>query len=150
MPQSLSNLYVHLIFSTKNREPLLVGDIANEIHPYLVGICENIGCPSIQTGGVADHVHCLFRLSRTMTIAEIVEKLKVNSSKWIKTKDTRYHSFHWQSGYGAFSVSHSNVDKVVKYIAEQETHHSKKTFQDEYREFLELHKVEYDERYVWD
>jgi putative transposase len=150
MPQSLSRVLVHLVFSTKNREPLLSPALQHELHPYLAGTLDQIDCPSLQVGGVADHVHLLFGLSRTRTIASVAEAVKTSSSKWLKTKDARLSAFHWQTGYGSFSVSQSEADKVVAYIRNQEHHHRKMTFQDEYRRFLELHRVEFDERYVWD
>jgi REP element-mobilizing transposase RayT len=150
MPQSLSNLLTHLIFSTKNREPWLRGDVATEIHPYLVGILDNLKCPSIQIGGVSDHVHIFFRLSRTKPVAEVVEKVKTSTSKWIKTKGSEFAGFHWQAGYGAFSVSQSDSDAVIAYIREQPEHHRKVSFQEEYRRFLTRYQIPYDERYVWD
>ena len=150
MPQSLSNLLIHLVFSTKNREPWLAGAVEPEIHPYMVGVLGNIGCPSLQVGGVSDHVHLLFRLGRTKAIADVVEAVKTSSSKWIKTKGSRYAGFHWQSGYGAFSVSQSNTDAVITYIRDQTVHHRSMTFQEEYRRFLDRHRIDYDERYVWD
>ena len=150
MPQSLSSLLIHLVFSTKNREHWLIGDVAKEIHPYLAGILNNQECPSIQVGGISDHVHLFFRLARTRTIAEIVETVKTSSSKWIKTKGANFNGFHWQSGYGAFSVSQSDAEAVIVYIQNQAEHHKKITFQDEYRRFLKRYQVTYDERYVWD
>lgn len=150
MPQSLSRILIHLVFSTKNRERVLTSAIQAELHPYLAGTLDNILCPSLQVGGVEDHVHLLFGLSRTRTVAEVVETLKTSSSKWIKTKDAGLSDFHWQSGYGAFSVSQSDTDAVVAYIRNQEQHHRKMTFQDEYRRLLERYQVAFDERYVWD
>ncbi len=138
------------MFSTKNREPWLDGKVASEIHPYLVGVLNNIGCPSLQVGGVADHVHLFFRLARTKTVAEVVEAVKTSSSKWIKTKGPEFGNFHWQSGYGAFSVSQSDSEAVVTYIQNQPEHHRMVTFQEEYRRFLDRYQVAYDERYVWD
>ncbi len=150
MPQSLSRILVHLVFSTKNREPVITPAVQTELHPYLAGVLDNIDCPSLQVGGVADHVHLFFGLSRKRTIAEIVEKLKTSSSKWIKGKDAGLADFHWQSGYGAFSVSQSDADAVVTYIQKQALHHRKMTFQEEYRRLLERYGVAFDERYVWD
>ncbi len=150
MPQSLSNLLTHLIFSTKNREPWLKEGVASEIHPYLVGVLSHLCCPSIQTGGVSDHVHLFFRLSRTKTVAEVVECVKTSSSKWVKSKDPELASFRWQSGYGAFSVSQSAADALISYIRNQEEHHKNVTFQEEYLRFLERYQIPYDERYVWD
>ena len=150
MPQSLSRILIHLVFSTKNRVPVLTPDIQTELHPYLAGILNGIDCPSLQVGGVEDHVHLLFGLSRTRTIADIVETVKTSSSKWIKSKGTEFSAFHWQAGYGAFSVSQSDAETVVAYIQNQAQHHQKITFQDEYRRLLERYKVAFDERYVWD
>ncbi len=150
MPQSLSRVLVHLIFSTKNREPVLSPAIRDELFPYLAVVLSNDGCPPVRVGGVADHVHLLFGLSRTRSIADVVENVKTSSSKWVKTRGPVLAHFHWQCGYGAFSVSSSNADAVAEYIARQEEHHRTRTFQDEYREFLARHEVEYDERYVWD
>ena len=150
MPQSLSSILTHLVFSTKNREAFLTDSIASEIHFYLTGVLDNIGCTSLQVGGASDHVHLLFRLARTKSIAEVVETVKTSSSKWIKTKDQRFADFHWQSGYEAFSVSQSNSDAVIAYIRDQAEHHEKVSFQEEYRLFLDRHRVEYDQRYVWD
>ena len=150
MPQSLANVLVHLIFSTKERRPLLRDDVRPKLHAYIIGILENHGSPSLATNSVADHIHILFSLSRTITIAKIVEKVKTGSSSWLKTQGNDYRDFHWQNGYGAFSIGQSQVEDVKKYIANQPKHHRKVSFQDEYRKFLEKYKIEYDERYVWD
>lgn len=150
MPQSLSRILIHLVFSTKNREPLLTPPIQTELHPYLAGVLDNIECPSLQVGGVEDHVHLFFGLSRTVTIAQVVEKVKTSSSKWLKTKSPALAEFHWQQGYGAFSVSRSDADAVVMYVREQAKHHHKMSFQDEYRALLKKYEVPYDEKYVWD
>ena len=138
------------MFSTKNRERVLTPAIQTELHPYLAGTLNNIDCPSLQVGGIEDHVHLFFGLARTRTIAEVVEKVKTSSSKWIKTKGAEFADFHWQSGYGAFSVSQSDADAVVAYIRNQAEHHRKVTFQDEYRRLLERYQVAFDERHVWD
>ena len=150
MPQSLSRILIHLVFSTKNRERILTPTIQTELHPYLSGVLNEIECPSLQVGGVEDHVHLFFGLSRTRTIASVVEAVKTSSSKWIKTKGSAFHNFHWQSGYGAFSVSQSEADKVVEYIKNQYTHHQTLSLQQEYRALLDLYLVAYDEQYVWD
>lgn len=120
MPQSLSRVLVHLVFSTKSRAPVLAPPILTELHPYLAIVLNNDDCPSLQVGGVADHVHLLFGLSRTRTIAQVVENVKTSSSKWLKTKDPSLANFHWQTGYGAFSVSSSKADVVIEYIQKQE------------------------------
>jgi REP element-mobilizing transposase RayT len=150
MPQSLSRILIHLVFSTKNCEPILTPAVQSELHPYLAGTLDNIGCPSLQVGGVEDHVHLLFGLSRTRTVAEVVETVKTSSSKWIKFKGAAWEDFHWQSGYGAFSVSQSGADLVVDYIRNQAQHHRTMTFQEEYRRLLERYQVAFDEKYVWD
>ena len=151
MPQSLSNVLVHLVFSTKHRRPFLIDkEVRNEMHAYLGGTCNNLDCPVLIVGGVADHVHILCALSRNLSIAKIVGEIKRSSSKWVKTKGGMLMGFAWQNGYGAFSVGKSEVEHVRAYIGDQENHHSKKTFQDEYRLFLLEYGVEHDERYVWD
>ena len=150
MAQSLSRILVHLIFSTKNREPFLVPEIRTELHSYLAGVLREEECPALQVGGVADHVHLLFGLSRTRTVAQVVEQVKTSSSKWIKPRGQAFAGFHWQAGYGAFSVSQSNAAAVAQYIRSQEEHHRTQTFQDEYRALLHRHGIEFDERCLWD
>ena len=151
MPQSLSKVLVHIVFSTKQRYPFL-GDkeTRNEMHAYLGGTCNELGCRVLTVGGVADHVHILCILSRNVSVAELVGEVKRGSSKWIKTKGRMLTKFGWQNGYGAFSVGESEAERVKEYIAGQEEHHRKKTFQDEYRSFLKEYGIDYDERYVWD
>ncbi|MCC5808534.1 MAG: transposase [Opitutales bacterium] len=152
MPQSLSRVLVHLVFSTKNREPWLCAEVLAPTHAYLAGVLREIGCPPLRVGGVADHVHLLFGLSRTRTIAQVTECVKTSSSKWIKAHPCGKvcDRFHWQSGYGAFSVSESDSARVVAYIENQHEHHRAMTFQDEYRTLLERYGIAYDEQYVWD
>ena len=149
MPQSLSQVMIHLVFSTKNREPFIKSVIQNRLHGYIVGILGQMKCPSIQTGGVADHVHILFVLGRTTTQAEVVEEVKKSSSKWMKA-DGGVPNFSWQNGYGAFSVRESHREKVIDYIKNQEEHHRTITFQEEYRKLLEKYRIPFDEKYVWD
>ncbi|WP_312075307.1 IS200/IS605 family transposase [Chryseobacterium sp.] len=150
MSQSLNKIYVHLIFSTKNRVPFLTDDIKDELFNYLGGVCKNLECNPLQVGGYKDHVHILCLLSKKMTLVKLLEEVKSSSSKWIKTKDEKFSNFYWQSGYGAFSVNPTETDLVKKYIQNQEEHHKVKNFQDEYRAFLKKYDVEYDEKYVWD
>lgn len=150
MPQSLANLYVHLIFSTKNREPYLQKRFRSDLHPYMATVLANLKCPAVLINSVDDHVHILFNMGRTVTLAQVVEDVKKSSSQWIKTQSPELASFSWQAGYGAFSVSESNAPAVANYIQNQEEHHRKKTFQEEYREFLTKHKIAYDEQYLWD
>ena len=150
MPQSLAAIYVHLVYSTKNRQPLILPEIEEELRKYHAGILENLDSPMICSDGTADHIHILFRLGRKASISEVVEELKKSSSKWIKTKGPEYANFYWQSGYGAFSIGQSGVEGVKRYVANQKEHHRVKTFQEEFREFLAKYQIEYDERYVWD
>ncbi|HVU99752.1 MAG TPA: IS200/IS605 family transposase [Verrucomicrobiae bacterium] len=150
MPQSLSRILIHLVFSTKNRERVLTAEIQAELHPYLAGVLDNLECAAVQAGGADDHVHLLFGLSRTRTVAEVVETVKTSSSKWIKTKGAAFARFHWQSGYGAFSVSQSDADTVIAYIRNQAEHHRRMTFQEEYRRLLERYRIAFDEKFVWD
>ena len=151
MPQSLAQIYLHIIFSTKGREPFLKEkEFCGRLHAYLVGICRNLKCPSLIIGGVADHVHILCRYGRGISVSDFLREIKRPSSGWVKSENPKLRSFKWQDGYGAFSVSPSHVDALKKYIADQEEHHKKKTFQDEYRRLLNEYGIKYDERYVWD
>ena len=151
MPQSLSAVYIHLVFSTKERLPFLRDTAIREaLHAYLGGVSKQLDCPPIIVGGVEDHVHLLARFGRTITQAEWVKELKRVSNLWLKEQARDYAKFQWQGGYSDFSVSQSNLDAVTKYIAEQQAHHRKMNFQDEVRRLLKRHGIEYDERYVWD
>jgi putative transposase len=150
MPQSLSSILIHLIFSTKNREPFLAPFIERELHPYMAKIFRSLKSPSLAIDGTSDHIHALFSLGRVIKIADLVEEVKTESSKWIKTKGREFEDFHWQRGYGAFSVGQSQVSAIKRYIARQKIHHQRITFQDEYRKFLKTYGIDYDERYVWD
>jgi REP-associated tyrosine transposase len=150
MPQSLARLHVHLIFSTKNRQSILRDSVRASLHAYLATVLQNLECPPVLINSVEDHVHVLFELSRTVAVSQAVEEVKKSSSKWIKTQGAEYAGFAWQAGYGAFAVSESNVQVVRAYISKQQEHYRRKTFQEEYRAFLDRHKVAYDERYVWD
>ena len=151
MPQSLAKVYLHLVFSTKHRRPFLQDAVLRErLHAYLAGTCRNLDSPSLQVGGVEDHVHILCLLSRTHSVAETVRELKRESSKWVKEQAAALAAFHWQDGYGAFSVSPSHVGSLKKYIACQQEHHRRESFQDELRRLLRKYGVEFDERYVWD
>jgi len=149
MPQSLTKVYVHIVFSTKYREHLLHTGIQDELYGYLGGICNQLGCYPVKIGGFTDHVHVLCMLSKKVALMDLLKELKRGSSIWIKTKGKEFSNFHWQDGYGAFSVNPSELDVVSEYIATQEDHHKKKTFQEEYVAFLKKCKVDYDERYVW-
>jgi putative transposase len=151
MAQSLARLWTHLIFSTKDRFPFLSDkSMRADMHAYLATVLRTHECETVLVGGAEDHVHALFALSRNYSIASVVKEIKRTSSGWIKGISPRQGKFHWQSGYGAFSVSQSHLDQVVNYIERQEHHHKRVTFQDEYRAFLKKYGIEYDERYVWD
>ena len=150
MPQSLSRVILHVVFSTKDRQPWLDRDIRPRVHAYLATLCRDFQTEVFDVGGVADHVHIVSTLPRTISQADLVEKTKTASSKWIKEIDSRYRSFFWQRGYSAFSVSPSQLNALRKYVKTQERHHRKRTFQDEYRELLRKHGIAYNEQYVWD
>jgi putative transposase len=151
MSQSLAQIYVHIVFSTKTRRPFLQdATIRDELHHYLGGVCNNLECPVIQVGGVADHVHILCRLGRNISMSQLVRNLKQESSRWLKTKSPDLADFYWQNGYGAFSVSPAHVELVREYIADQEEHRRTTTFQDEFRRLLTKYGVEWDERHIWD
>jgi len=151
MPQSLSAVYIHLVFSTKERRAFLRDKtVRDALHAYLGGISKQLECPPIRIGGVEDHVHVLARFGRTITLAEWVKELKRVSNLWLKDKGREWDDFQWQGGYAAFSVSRSNLAQVTEYIANQAEHHREQTFQDEIRALLRKHDVEFDERYVWD
>ena len=151
MPQSLAQILVHTIFSTKNRYPFLSDrSLRDQTHRYIGGILNRLNCQSIIVGGVEDHVHCLCSLSRISQPAELVKEVKRNSSLWLKTQSPDLRDFTWQSGYGMFSIGSSQITTVRNYIARQEEHHRRVSFQAEFREFLRRYKVEFDERYVWD
>lgn len=150
MPQSLSSILIHLIFSTKNRELFITPAIESELHPYMASIFRSLKSPSLTIGGTDDHVHILFSLGRVIRIADLVEEVKTDSSKWIKTRGPEFRNFHWQKGYGGFSIGQSQVPELKRYIARQRIHHQRVTFQDEYRKFLKSYGIDYDERYVWD
>jgi|SRR5437660_11720378 len=150
MPQSLSSILVHLVFSTKNREPFISPEVETELHKYIAAILRACKSPALLIGGTEDHIHTLFALSRTIAVADLVEEVKTSTSKWIKTKGPRFRQFHWQSGYGAFSIGQSSVQALKHYISTQKEHHARKSFQNEFRLLCKKYGVELDERYAWD
>jgi REP element-mobilizing transposase RayT len=150
MPQSLSKVIIHIIFSTKDREPWLDRDVRLRMHGYVATICRDLSAEAFLVGGVADHLHIVTPLPRTLSQAAIVETVKKTSSKWIKALDPKYRGFYWQRGYGAFSVSPGQLDAALEYVESQEEHHRARSFQEEYRGFLAKYGIEFDERYVWD
>jgi putative transposase len=149
--QSLANLLVHLVFSTKDRRGFLQDvEARHEMHRYLAGISAKLECPTIVVGGAEDHVHVLGRQSRSVATADWVKELKRASSLWAKNKDPHWGLFQWQAGYAAFSVSQSRSKEGERYIETQDEHHRRLSFQDEFRRLLEKHEIKFDERYVWD
>ncbi len=150
MGQSLVKNYMHIVFSTKHRQKIIVPEIESELHAYMGGICNNLECQTIKIGGYTDHIHILCMLSKKIPLMKLLEEVKSHSSKWVKTKGDAYKNFYWQDGYGAFSVSETRVESIISYISNQHRNHDIKNFQDEYRELLKENNVEYDERYVWD
>jgi REP element-mobilizing transposase RayT len=150
MPQSLSKVYIHLTFCTKNRYPFIDDGIKNDLWEYLGGICRGLECHPVRVGGHDDHVHICCTLSKKITQIKFIEEVKKQSSKWIKTKGERYSKFYWQDGYGIFSVNPSEIDVVIEYINNQAEHHRKRSFRDELLSFLKKYGVEYDELYLWD
>ncbi len=141
---------MHLVFSTKERRPLLEDTVRQELHNYAGGILKDLDSPAIIMNSVPDHVHILFNLHRTKALADVVMETKRGTSKWIKTKGNQFALFQWQNGYGAFSISQSAVSEVTEYIRNQAGHHRRVSFQDEFRTFLKRYEIEFDERYVWD
>lgn len=150
MPQSLSLVIVHVIFSTKDRRGLLNATVRPNLHAYLATVTRNAQCQCYRVGGTSDHVHLAIRLARTLTIADLIEMLKTSSSRWLKTQSPDLADFRWQRGYGCFSVGPMDLDSVCAYIDNQENHHRALTFQEEFRKFLNKYGVKYDEAYVWD
>ena len=151
MPQSLSQLYIHLVFSTKDRQKFIHDAIAPDLWSYMATVFyDECGSPAKLIGGVEDHGHILFNLSRTWCVADVVQVVKTSTSKWMKKQDRSLRTFSWQTGYGAVSVSKSNLHRVEEYIRRQKEHHSRRDFKAELRTLLKKHEVEYDERFVWD
>jgi REP element-mobilizing transposase RayT len=150
MSQSLSKVYVHITFSTKNRYPYINNTINSELWAYIGGTCKAMECNPVRIGGHNDHVHVCCLLSKKITQIKLLEEIKKQSSQWIKTKGAQYEKFYWQDGYGIFSVNPSELEKVIEYIDNQYEHHRKRTFQEELLAFLKKYQIEYDERYLWD
>jgi putative transposase len=150
MPQSLVKNYIHIIYSTKNREPLISEDIEGELHKYLAEICRNHECHPIKIGGYNDHVHIVCSLSRKIALMDLIEHLKTSSSKWLKTKRRRLENFYWQGGYYTVSVNPDHMENLLEYVENQREHHGRGTFKQEVETLLAKNNIEYDERYVWD
>jgi putative transposase len=148
--QSLTNLLVHLVFSTKDRVPYLTPDVRSRVHAYLAGVVRNAKSECYRVGGTGDHVHLAVRLHRAVAVSDLIEDLKTGSSKWIKPQGPGLDRFAWQRGYGAFSLGVSELGPVLEYIAGQEDHHRQRSFQDELRVILIEQGIEPDERYLWE
>ena len=149
MAQSLAKIAVHVVFSTKNRKPLLSAAVQNDLFAYMVGILDSLDCVTLAVNGTEDHVHVLIVMSKTISLSKMLEEMKGGSSRWLNGRAATKTHFAWQAGYGAFSVSESQIPKVAAYITEQEEHHRKRSFQDELILLLKNHKIEFDERYLW-
>jgi putative transposase len=149
MGSTLTNIVIHVIFSTKNREPKIVPEIRDELYRYIGGIIKGEGGILIEIGGISEHIHLLIKIRTVHTLADILKKIKGNSSRWVNDRKQLKEKFAWQEGYGAFSVSESKVPGVMKYLREQEKHHRSLSFKEEFIRLLELHRVEYDGRYLW-
>jgi REP element-mobilizing transposase RayT len=151
MPQSLSLVIVHLVFSTKDRVPFIQPEMRLRLHAYMAEVARSLGCMAYRVGGVADHVHLALTLPRTLTQSDLVKELKTTANHWLEEQDrAAYGDFGWQRGYGIFSIGKSQLTDLVRYIEDQESHHAKRSFQDEFRAMLEKYGVAYDEAYVWD
>ncbi len=150
MSQSLSQIYVHIVFSTKHRKSYLSNkELRDRLYLYINKICQNHQCHLLVAGGVSDHIHLLLSLNKKMAVSKLVEKIKTSTSKWIKSISISLEYFCWQNGYGAFSVSQSNIDAVIKYINNQEHHHKTLSFKDELEKLLMAYKIKFDEKYLW-
>lgn len=150
MAQSLAKIYVHLIFSTKNREPTIPDHLRPTLHSYMGGILRDNECVPVEINTEPDHAHVLFILARTEALSDGVGHLKKGATNWLHEQAENLGGFYWQNGYGAFSVSQSGVDDVQTYIREQREHHRRLLFQEEFRGILKKYKIEFDERYVWE
>jgi putative transposase len=150
MAQTMVEILVHVIFSTKNRENLIKPEIETELWAYIGGILRKHESVLLSANGTENHVHLLILQSKKIALSDMVREVKKASSLWIKTKDEAFDNFHWQTGFGAFSVSKLQVETVKKYIAKQKEHHKKQTSDEEYREFLERYSLDFDERYFLD
>lgn len=150
MSQTLVSLYIHVVFSTKNRMNLIDPKIEARLFAYIGGIVNNHGCKLVAAGGTANHVHLLISLSKLIGLSELVGHIKRDSSTWIKMQEFGSKRFSWQDGYGAFSVGPTQIGSVTEYIGKQKTHHYGASFEDEMRYFLNKYAVEFDERYIWD
>jgi len=149
MPSSFTNLVYHVVFSTKNRKPLIHGDLREQLYKYIGGIIRNKRGALLEIGGISDHVHLVAKFRADVSVAQMLQHIKANSSKWANEQPKRPARFAWQTGYSAFSVSESQIEKVRTYVRNQERHHRRVSFQDEFRALLRKHGIEFDETYLW-
>jgi REP element-mobilizing transposase RayT len=150
MAQSLSNVLLHIVFSTKHRQPFLDEGVERELFKYLATACNTLDCPTHGIGAADDHIHIACSLGRTIAVSKLIQEIKQDSSQWMKSQGLRYSEIAWQNGYGAFSIGQSQFDDLRRYIAGQRQHHARDSFQDEFRRLLKRYRIEYDERYIWD
>jgi REP element-mobilizing transposase RayT len=150
MASTLTNLLYHIVFSTKSREPVITATIRANLHKYIGGIIRGEEGILLEIGGMPDHIHFVIRLKSIHSVATMVKTIKSKSSKWLNVQPKRPGRFEWQRGYAAFTVSASQLEKVRRYVRNQEQHHRRATFQEELRALLERHGIEYEERYLWD
>ncbi len=150
MAQSLADVILHFVFSTKGRNPWIQSDVEEELYQYISGVCRNLDSPVIKINGVEDHIHVLLQLGKTIPISKLISEMKSSSSRWIKTKGDHYRDFAWQGGYGVFSVSRPNLEGAKKYLSHQKKHHKTVTFKEELLAMLQRAQIPYDEKYLWD
>ncbi len=150
MAQTFFAMYAHIIFSTKNRDPWIQESWRDDMYAYMAGVSHGLGCKQLAAGGIDDHVHLLVSIKPTVALSDLTRDIKAASSRWIHETRPGSREFEWQRGYSAFSVSHSNLDSVKKYLATQADHHRIRSFQEELLDFLHRHDIPYDERYIWD
>ncbi len=151
MAQSLSKILLHIVFSVKDREPLIIDSVKPDLHAYIAASCRKIsGGEAFRVGGTEDHVHIACALTRSISPADLIRKIKVSSSAWLKKQPGIPEDFAWQAGYGVFSLGHSQLSTLIRYIENQHEHHLKKNFQNEFIDFLKRYQINYDEHYLWD
>jgi putative transposase len=150
MPQTLTSLMIHVVFSTKHRANLIAPEVEGDLFAFMAGVLKNHDSRLLAANGTANHVHLLISQSKNVALSFLIQELKKSTSKWIKAKNVKFKDFQWQDGYGAFSIGESNVPALKQYIARQKEKHQKKSFENELREFLRKYEIEYDEKYIWD
>lgn len=150
MAQTLVKIYIHVVFTTRDRADLILGEIERELSAYIGGVLRKHECVLLAANGTADHIHLLISLSKNIALSDLLRELKKASSYWIKTKHAKFNKFHWQAGFGAFSIGQSQVETVKRYIANQKEHHRTERFEDEYRRFLQKYGIDFDDRYFLD